>query len=190
MALGFRACCYPITRTLMNLNELRQQALHDPDIPAGLRRALEAGFSLESIHLDARGRWWHQGEPFINQRLIGLFHRSLHHTAGGTWLLTIPPFSYPVTVEGVGRFIHRIERQGDTSVMHTRDGCEWPFDPHALTTDGLDGLFTLINGERARFVDDAWKALSPHIDLVDDMWVLNWQGQQAFIGTETQPPNR
>jgi hypothetical protein len=167
----------------MDLNELRQRTLLDPDIPEGLRRALEAGASLESIHLDARGRWWHQGEPFINQRLIHLFHRSLHQTLAGTWLLTIPPFSYPVTVEHTGRFVHRIERKDTCYLLMTRDGREVPFDPATLSTDGVDGLFTVVNGETARFVDDAWKALSPCVDLDDDGWVLDWLGQRYKVST-------
>jgi len=172
----------------MNLHELRHRALLDPDTPPGLRRALEAGAPLETIHLDARGRWWHEGEPFVHPRLIQLFHRSLHQTPGGTWLLTIPPFSYPVTVELTGRFIHRILRQGSSCLLCTRDGRELPFDPDNLVTDGVDGLFTVIDGEPARFVEDAWKTLSPFIEQVDNAWVLDWQGKRSLLGPYLRPP--
>lgn len=171
-----------------HLIELRHRALLDPDTPTGLRRALEDGAPLETIHLDARGRWWHEGEPFVHSRLIQLFHRSLHQTPGGTWLLTIPPFSYPVTVEHTGRFIHRILRQGPSCLLCTPDGRERPFDPDALVTDGLDGLYTEIEGETARFVEDAWKTLSPFIEQVDNFWVLDWRGRRSVLGNYLGPP--
>lgn len=183
---GVSPSAYPPPRDQergMDLNELRHRTLLDPNIPQGLRRALEAGASLESIHLDARGRWWHQGEPFINQRLIDLFHRSLHQTQAGTWLLTIPPFSYPVTVEHTGRFVHRVERRGEDYFLLTRDGREVSLDPARLSTDGVDGLFTDIDGQTARLVDDAWKALSPLVDQIDGGWVLNWLGQRYTLCT-------
>ena len=171
----------------MDLNELRHRALLDPDTPSGLRRALEAGAPLEAIHLDARGRWWHEGEPFVHPRLIQLFHRSLHQTPGGTWLLTIPPFSYPVTVGHTGRFIHRLLRTGSSFLLATLDGREVPFERDKLVTDGVDGLYTVIDGETARFVDDAWKTLSPCIDQVNQSWVLDWQGQRSPIGNYPSP---
>jgi len=168
----------------MSLNELRHRALLDPDTPPGLRRALQAGAPLEAIHLDARGRWWHEGEPFVHPRLIQLFHRSLHQTPGGTWLLTIPPYSYPVTVEKTGRFVHRILRTDGSSRLCTYDGREVLFDRGALFTDGVDGLFTVIEGHTARFVEDAWKTLSLCMEQVEDGWVLDWQGQRSPIQKE------
>lgn len=67
------------------------QLLADTSLPEPVRRFLQSGATLESIYLDAEGRWFHQGEPFVNEALALLFTRSLVRTAGGTWMLSIPP---------------------------------------------------------------------------------------------------
>ena len=80
------------------LTAVRRAALQDPDLPSGLRRALESGAALEDIALDDRGRWWHEGVRIEHKRLSTLFHRGLEQTNSGTWLIALPPYSYPVHV--------------------------------------------------------------------------------------------
>jgi hypothetical protein len=45
-----------------------------PEDLARLRRS-------SGLSIDAQGRWWHEGEPFLNERLIALFDRGLGWSA-------------------------------------------------------------------------------------------------------------
>lgn len=146
-----------------DLDALRACALADPSLPPGLARALGEGLPLEDIRLDARGRWWHQGEPFEHLRLRALFHRALQQTAHGTWLVVLPPFSYPVTVEGDHVFIVRWLDGGSRvrladDAVRTLEGTRWE-------TDGLDVVRVLWpDGLRARVVGSAWRTLEGWVD--------------------------
>jgi hypothetical protein len=139
------------------LLQLRARALDDPDVPEGIRRALDAGAQLERIHLDARGRWTHEGERFENRRLSALFHRSVARTPAGLWLLTIAPYSYPITVEDAGWFITRII-EGPELQAELAGGEVATIDADAFSTDGQDHVYaTLWDGRRARLIDAAWR---------------------------------
>jgi uncharacterized protein len=149
----------------MTLDELRSQALADPDVPEGVRRALEAGAALEEIRLDARGRWWHQGEPFVHARLIALFHRSLARTPAGLWLLHIAPYSYPVVVDGAGRFAHRLHRDAAPWTLELLDGGSLAFRGETLWTDGEDGLYVEDEaGQTVRLIEQAYRVLTESLE--------------------------
>src|SRR5690606_17692674 len=87
----------------------------DPTLPEVVSRILEAGAHLESIRLDRLGRWWHRGEPRQNARLIALCSRSVGRTPGGTRILHIAPFTYPIEVEDTGYFVHHIAIDPDSA---------------------------------------------------------------------------
>src|SRR3954464_4980491 len=91
-----------------------QRLLADPTLPVPIRQFLTAGGQLERIVLDEQGQWSHQGEPFLNPALIELFNRSLERTPGGTWVLHIEPFSYPVELADTPYYVHGARLQGDT----------------------------------------------------------------------------
>lgn len=167
------------------------QTLADPDVPETVRQALLRGAKLESIRLDARGRWWHQGEAFENQRLASLFSRSVHATPQGTWLVTIGRYSYPVEVEDVGVHIHRLEPcpEGPGWIAHCTSGHSEVLLAEALCTDGDSWLgATLSDGRLARCVGAAHAALASQIDTEEDAepttastaprWVILHQGRR------------
>jgi len=139
------------------LDALRAQTADDPDVPANVRAFLKGGAPLEEIRLDARGRWWHQGEPFQNQRLIDLFCRSVRQTAAGTWLLVIPPYTYPIIVERTGWFathLHLTSFGQQHTFAFTLLGGEHIHTPTpTLVTDGVD--FVALAWTPAPATDDA-----------------------------------
>jgi hypothetical protein len=158
-----------------DLEEVRRRALDDPDIPDGLRRALAAGLALETIHLDARGRWSHEGERFVNRRLSALFHRSVVCTSAGTWLLSIPPYTYPITVEDCGWFVVRVHSDAATDGLHAElAGGELVRLPTGgwWTDGGERVLVQLADGRRCRLVDDAWRWVGTALDGGEPAWVL------------------
>ena len=151
------------------LTAVRRAALQDPDLPSGLRRALESGAALEDIALDDRGRWWHEGVRIEHKRLSTLFHRGLEQTRSGTWLIALPPYSYPVRVARWGSFVVRL---GATELT-LATGAEVPYvEVDRWLTDGEDTVLAEVGGVRARVVGRAWQALVPCVGEGEGGFVL------------------
>ncbi|MFO0576591.1 MAG: DUF1285 domain-containing protein [Polyangia bacterium] len=155
-----------------------KQLLRDPGLPEAVRRALLGGAKLERIELDPEGQWRHQGEPFTNPNLIALFHRSIARTAGGTYVLQIPPFSYPITVADTPRFVRHVriaareaggrEAGGPAVTLLLSDGSEQPLAADGLAYVADRGLYCRVlspDGSRwpARFLRPAYYALAEHL---------------------------
>lgn len=87
---------------------LRAAAVSDPEIPEAVRGFLSGGAQLDALRLTALGRWTYNGRPVEHPRVIALFSRSLSRTTSGTWVLRIPPYTYPVLVDGAGQFIDKV----------------------------------------------------------------------------------
>lgn len=153
------------------LEALRAAASDDADVPETVRRFLAAGAPLEEIRLDARGRWWHEGEPFENRRLMALFHRSLQRTGQGTWILSIPPYTYPVLVDETGHFVDRVEASAEGILLRLLDGTRRPADTGRFYTDGGERILVhLEEGAWARVVGDAYRALLEDLDEEAGEW--------------------
>lgn len=162
----------------MDLNELRDRIVADPDVPEMVRSFLRRGADLVEIRLDRHGNWWHGGDTFQNEKLIRLFHRSLHQTRAGNWVLRIKPYTYPVVVDLTGTFVERLREQADGKVaakLRTGDAAEFRLED--VYTDGEDLIATRINGVPARIVDTAYRQLTTDIELDGDVWVLHYDGQ-------------
>lgn len=150
------------------------QLLADTSLPEPVRRFLQSGATLESIYLDAEGRWFHQGEPFVNEALALLFTRSLVRTAGGTWMLSIPPFSYPVQVLDTPRFVRsvRLEPAAPGSDKQQvwlllSDDTEEALQPQTLRYVEDRGLYCqLHSGLCARLLRPAYFSLAEHLEPV------------------------
>lgn len=70
-----------------------------------LRSLLEAEKLEDEIILDKNGKWWHNGEPFSNKKIIDFFNQSICLTVEGTYVLQYDRYVYPITVEDVPVFI-------------------------------------------------------------------------------------
>lgn len=148
------------------LDTLRARAIQDPDVPESVRRFLQNGAPLDEIRLDASGNWHHQGEPFINQRLSSLFHRSLHQTAAGNWILRVHPYTYPVLVDATGRFILRLHLDKQTPTALLADGRTVDMAAEDLVTDGDTFVGAWIRPDHllARCVRSAWATVEERLD--------------------------
>lgn len=154
------------------LHHLRHSAAEDPDVPERVRAFLLTGAPLEEIRLDTRGRWHHEGEPFRNARLARLFHRSLQRTPAGTWVLHVAPYTYPVLVDGVGRFITQLVLD-DPLQATLACGRTVPLPRDSLITDGDRFVGALLpGGDPARCVDRAWHVVMDALDTDADGWLL------------------
>ena len=129
----------------------------DPTLPDSVKDFLASGAKLEVIRLDALGKWTHEGLDFENKQIIALFHRSVKRTEGGTWVLKIGRFTYPIEVEGCGYFVKRLTKRGATYILSTTEGKEEPLDIPTLTYEEPDGIYCkLDNGFKARLIETAY----------------------------------
>jgi hypothetical protein len=144
----------------------------DPTLPEPVRRFLQTGARLESIVLDAEGRWLHEGEVIENPRLRALFHRSIGRTSGGTWVLSIGPFTYPIQVEDTPYHVRslRVEDEGEGGprvMLRLSDDTEEALDPATLRLSQEEGrgLSCKVKGGawEARLCRPAYLALAPRL---------------------------
>lgn len=172
------------------LDALRAQAAADPALPPFVRKLLAEGAPLEAIRLDGYGRWWHEGHPIDHPRVRALFHRSLARTEAGTWVLRVPPYTYPVLVDDVGHFVVRLIRDADGWSTLSSTGQREPLDPTTWMTDGDAWLGVRIHGGRdpARLVGAAHQTALDAIDADEDGWFVALDGDDgdvARIGPRT-----
>jgi hypothetical protein len=180
-----------VTGRQIELEALTSAALEDPETPEAVREALRRGAALESIRLDARGRWWHEGEPFVNERLSALFSSSLHLTRQGLWYLVVGAYSYPIVVEGAGRFVDRVERREGREVLVDWLGVELSPAEAAWWSDGLDQVGMVADSGRWGRLRGA--ALAWFLDRLtgeEDGWSVQLAGGERRLQGGPPPWNR
>jgi len=142
----------------------------DPTLPEIVQKMLRAGATLEPIRLDRRGRWWHRGNPIEHARIHRLFSRSVDQTEGGTWVLRVDPFTYPIEVEDTPYFVREwhVDDTGDAAAddveLELSDGTRMPVDIEALCYDDT-GLYVRGVGPGGRF--EARFHLVPYVSFVE-----------------------
>ena len=159
----------------------------DETLPEVVKDFLRSGAKLQEIRLDSRGRWTHEGLDFENPRIIELFNRNVSRTEGGTWVLEIGRFTYPIEVEDTGFFVERVE-WGATPTLSLSDGTSETLDPTTLVYAGDGRLYTTVkDGEfRARFKRNAYYSVAEHIEEEDGKWVLQLDGSRHAIETRDE----
>lgn len=125
----------------------------DPTLPQVVQDFLRSGARLETIRLDHRGNWTHEGLAFENPRVIALFNRSVTRTPGGTWVLEIPPFTYPITVDDTGFFVEHIDMTQSPPLLTLSDQTTEPLNVQTLRYQPEDALYCTIKNTQftARF---------------------------------------
>lgn len=148
--------------------------LADTTLPEPVRKALLSGLALERITLDAEGRWWHEGDAIDNPRIVDLFNRSIERTTGGTYVLHIAPFTYPIEVKDTPYFVRHIELADGGVRLQLSDGSEELLDLKSLRSVTGRGFYCAVkNGAfSARFSRPAYYALAEHIEEVDGRFTL------------------
>ena len=146
--------------------------LADPTIPVPIRQALQRGAVLESIELDSEGHFWHEGERITDARISDLFHRSIQRTPGGTYLLVVAPFSYPLVVHDVPYWVTGVALatdcdSGDRPGLRVRlsDGSEEDLAIDTLRYQPRRGFVCRVKGGTmpARFSRPSYFALAEYV---------------------------
>lgn len=150
----------------------------DETLPEVVKNFLRAGARLENIRLDSRGRWTHEGLDFENPRIIDLFNRSVDRTEGGTWVLVVGQFTYPIEVEDTGFFVERIDWTSAAGpLLVLSDHTQEPLDAGTLEYLPEGRLYCSVKGGefRARFKRAAYYDLAERIDD-EDGWSVDIGG--------------
>ena len=154
------------------MSEEQKNWLADPTIPASIRHALQSGATLERIELDSEGHFWHEGERITDARISDLFHRSIQRTPGGTYLLVVAPFSYPLVVHDVPYWVTQVAlgtdgAAGDPAGLRVRlsDGSEEDLALDTLRYEPRRGFSCRVKGGTmpARFTRPSYFALAEYV---------------------------
>ncbi|MFU8802723.1 MAG: hypothetical protein ACNA8W_02840 [Bradymonadaceae bacterium] len=155
----------------------------DPTLPETVRNFLEKGAKLESIRLDDRGRWTHEGSNFENPKVVALFNRSVGRTEGGTWVLEVGQFTYPIEVDDTGFFVESLDWSQSPPTVHLSDETTEPLDLKSLRYALGGRLYcTVKNGKfEARFKRDAYHGLMDRLEEEDGDVYLNVGDERVLI---------
>lgn len=169
--------------------ELREQVLADAETPEAVLRALRGGAALESIHLDERGRWWHEGAMFANEKLSQLFTRSVFQTEGGVWFLQIGSQAYPVTVACTGHFAERLSSGIAQTTLELTTGEQVETGLVGWMTDGGERVgVRLADGRDVRLLGAAHQMAVSLVEATEAGWQVRLgQGIAALQGWPEVP---
>lgn len=160
----------------------------DETLPEVVQNFLRSGRRLENITLHDDGRWTHEGALFENPKIIALFSRSVSRTPGGTWVLEIGRFTYPIVVEDTGFFIRALDLE--TLVAKLSDDTEETIDPASLTYQSGGRLYASVKtgAFRARFLHAPYHRLMELLEEQDDAIALTLGGHTVRLATLDDEP--
>jgi len=155
----------------------------DETLPDVVKDFLRSGAELEEIRLDDRGRWTHEGLDFENQRIIDLFSRSVDRTEGGTWVLEVGRFTYPITVDDVGFFVERFDDSTDPPTIKLSDETREQLDIDSLEYEPGGRLYCHIKEGRfrARFKRDAYYDAAEYVIEDDGELLFDFNGSRTHL---------
>ncbi len=153
----------------------------DESLPEVVQNFLRSGHKLERIVLHENGVWRHEGLDFENPRIIDLFSRSVGRTTGGTWILEVGTFTYPIEVERTGFFVTRVDFK--TGLITLSDHTTEPLDASTLHYEPDGKLFCWVKSGafEARFLKDAYYMFAQHIEGDENDLHVEWQGGEYPI---------
>ena len=135
------------------------------------------------IRLDPQGRFWHDGEPVVNEAIARAWHKGLERAEDGRYLIRFGWDWAFVTVDDAPWIVQRV-RPDDGAALRLllSDESEERLQPHTLARSSDDVLYCRVKGdERARFSRQA------QVDLMDH---LQEDGPDRFVfvrGAERWP---
>ncbi|RDV39238.1 DUF1285 domain-containing protein [Bradymonadaceae bacterium TMQ3] len=157
-------------------NDDASASIHDIDatLPAVVQDFLRQGGTLQEIRLDANGTWLHEGLRFENQRVVDLFSRSVNRTQGGTWVLEIGRFTYPIVVEDTGFFVERADWKAIPPCIRLSDGTEEELSADTLRYAEGGRLYASIKEGlfEARFKRSVYHGIANYLDEDPKGYVL------------------
>lgn len=158
----------------------------DETLPETVKAFLHRGAKLEEIRLHRDGRWTHEGLDFENRRIIELFQRSIGRTDGGTWVLEIGQFTYPIEVDDAPYFVEQIALDVVPARLAISDQTEETLDPASLRYAPEGRLYCRVksNAFDARFKRPAYYDIAEQIEEAGDRWWFHHGDERHLIASE------
>lgn len=76
-----------------------------PEIPDYIKELIASGTGIDEILIDKEDVWYHNGEKFINEKILNFFRKSVNITADGEYVISYGEYTYPVKVEDTAYFV-------------------------------------------------------------------------------------
>lgn len=123
-----------------------------PEIPEYLKDLLESGQTIDDIFLDKEGNWFHNGEPFVNEKIKSFFSRSVDITADGQYVIHYSHYTYPIRVEDAPYFVTGVQFEGfgpfERVFLTLSSGTSEELDPSTLFCRKNNALYCKIRKGR------------------------------------------
>lgn len=143
------------------------------------------GFSRETtIHRDADGKWFHDGEPVENEKLARAFDSWVERAPDGRYCLKNAINWAYVTIDGAPFFVRSVHVVGDVARLTLSNQKQIELDPSSLREGPEGALYCDVEGGMtARFDKHAASQLA---DLLEE----DEQGTYVRAGTKRVRPPR
>jgi hypothetical protein len=173
----------PHTHSAMDESQTGVNDSIDETLPDVVKDFLKQGGELESIVLRDTGEWRHEGMEFPNERIVDLFDRSVGRTEGGTWVLEIGRFTYPIEVEDTGFFVEHIDLDAIPATLRLSDETTEELDVETVTYLPEGRLYCRVkDGEfRARFKRPAYYDAAEQFVEEDDGQIWFEHGSERVL---------
>ena len=119
------------------------------------------------LRLDREGRWWHEGQQVLHERLARALHRWLDRLEDGRYVVRVAPDRYAfVEVEDAPFRVLRLQIEPQGMVVELSDGTHEPLDGGSLTVGRDDAFYCRVHHGRfeARFSRGAHNTLGALVD--------------------------
>ncbi|MCL1833706.1 MAG: DUF1285 domain-containing protein [Leptospirales bacterium] len=119
-----------------------------PEIPNYIKELIESGEFIDEILIDKEGTWYHNGEKFINEKIINFFNKSINITADGEYVIHYSNFTYPIKVEDVPFFITGVTYTGfgdfEKIILNISSGESEELNCHTLFCKSNNALYCRV----------------------------------------------
>jgi hypothetical protein len=157
------------------------------ELPDYIRELIASGEPIDEIRIDSEGNWTHNGDPFLNERIISFFNKSVDVTADGVYVISYGDFVYPITVDDTPVFVTgvRFEGFGDFEKVHITltTGDEEDLDIDTLHHRANNCLYCRVRNGRliAKFKRSPSFQILDRLDESDDIFYLNICGRKIVL---------
>lgn len=158
-----------------------------PEIPDYILNLIKSGERIDEIRIDREGNWLHNGEPFVNQRIIDFFNRSVDITKDGEYVIHYSDFVYPIVVEDAPVFVTGVRFEGfgdfESAFITLTTGGEEELGIHTLHYKQDAGLYCYVHGGMllAKFKRSPSFQVLDRLEESDDTFFLTICGERIVL---------
>jgi hypothetical protein len=141
------------------------------------------------IRLRQDGKWIHQGEPFLNRKIIAFFHRAIRKDERGEFYLhnVVDGKEEHVyfEVEDTAYFVETLEfdEQAQAFRVTLNTGDEGIVEVRGMETDERGVVYCrVLDDDRARLMEGAMQQLADYSKMDEKGVYVDLTGEKVYIG--------